>query len=81
MGTASRRSPATPYRDSTLALVGTRPSETRIHDYDEAILATGRQCSSRLSRLMGWDPVQQLRRRWGERLITFPEGHRQEARS
>jgi len=39
MGTASRHSPATPHRDSTLALVGTRPSETRIHDYDEVILA------------------------------------------
>ena len=72
MGTASRRSPATPHRDSTLALVGTRPSETRIHDCDEVILAIGRKGSSRLSRLMGWDPVQQLRRRWGQRLITFP---------
>ena len=38
----------------------------------EVILATGRQGSSRLRRLMAWDPVQQLRRRWGERLITFP---------
>jgi hypothetical protein len=55
VGTASRRSPATPHRDSTLALVGTRPSETRIHDYDEVILATGRQGSSRPGRLMGWD--------------------------
>ena len=31
--------------------------------------------------LRHWDPVQQLRRRWGERLITSPEGHPQEARS
>jgi hypothetical protein len=54
VGTASRRSPATPHRDSTLALVATRPSETRVHDYDEVIPATGRQGSSRLSRLMGW---------------------------
>ena len=40
-----------------LALVGTRPSETRIHHCHEVILATGRQGSSRPSRLMGWDPV------------------------
>jgi hypothetical protein len=53
-------------------------SETASHDYDEVILATGRQDSSRLGRLMGHDPVHQLRRRRRERLIVFPEGHRQE---
>jgi hypothetical protein len=53
-------------------------SETAIHDYDEVILATGRQQSSGLARLMGGDPVQRLRRKWGERLIVFPEGHSQE---
>jgi hypothetical protein len=54
-------------------------TETGIHDYDEVILATGRQDSSRLGRVLGRDPVQQLRRKWGERLIVFPEGHRQES--
>jgi hypothetical protein len=53
-------------------------SETASHDYDEVILATGRQDGSRVARIMGRDPVQQLRRKWGERLIVFPEGHRQE---
>ena len=52
-------------------------AETASHNYDEVILATGRQASSRLGRLMGRDPVQQLRRKWGERLIVFPAGHRQ----
>jgi hypothetical protein len=56
-------------------------SETRGHDYDEVILATGRQEGSGLARLVARDPVQQLRRQWGERLIEFPEGHRQEPSS
>jgi hypothetical protein len=51
------------------------------HNYDEVILATGRQDSSRLGRALGRDPVQQLRRKWGKRLIVFPEGHRQESPS
>jgi hypothetical protein len=53
-------------------------AETAIHDYDEVILATGRQPGSGLARLVGQDPVRQLRRKWGERLIVFPEGHHQE---
>ncbi|MGH3158244.1 MAG: hypothetical protein ACRDNF_16940 [Streptosporangiaceae bacterium] len=56
-------------------------SETARHDYDEVILAIGRQDISRLGRLMGRGPVQQLRRKWGQRLIVFPEGHRQESPS
>jgi hypothetical protein len=52
-------------------------SETRGHDYDEVILATGRQEGSALAHLVGQDPVQQLRRKWGRRLIIFPDGHRQ----
>ena len=52
-------------------------SETASHDYDEVILATGRQDGSRVARIMGRDPVQQLRRKWGQRLIVFPEDHRQ----
>jgi len=54
-------------------------TESGIHDYDQVVLATGRQDSSRLARVLGRDPVQQLRRKWGERLIVFPEGHRQES--
>lgn len=51
--------------------------ETARHDYDEIILVTGKQQdSSRVGRLMGRDPVQQLQRKWGERLTVFPEGHR-----
>jgi hypothetical protein len=53
-------------------------AETARHDYAEVILATGRQQGSGLARLVGRDRVQQLRRKWGKRLIVFPEGHRQE---
>jgi hypothetical protein len=49
-------------------------SETRAHDYDEVILATGRQDGSGLAGLLGFDPVHQLRRRLGERLIVFSPG-------
>lgn len=49
-------------------------SETATHDYDEVILATGRQESPWLDRFMGRDPVHRLRRKWGKRLIVFPEG-------
>ena len=56
-------------------------TESGIHDYDQVILATGRQDSSRLGHVLGRDPVQQLRRKWGERLIVFPEGHPQESPS
>ena len=52
-------------------------SETRGHEYDEVILATGRQDGSRLAHLTGRDPVQRLRRHWGERLTVFPAGSRQ----
>lgn len=50
-------------------------AETASHDYNEIILATGRQDTSWLARVTGRDPVQRLRRRWGERLIVFPAGH------
>jgi hypothetical protein len=46
-------------------------AETRIHDYDEVILATGRQRGSWLARSLHADPVHQLRRRWGQRLVMF----------
>ena len=46
-------------------------AETRAHDYDEVILATGRQGGSWLARSLHLDPIHQLRRRWGPRLVVF----------
>jgi len=46
-------------------------AETRAHDYDEVILATGRQDTSRLARSLHLDPISQLRRRYGQRLVVF----------
>jgi hypothetical protein len=54
-------------------------SETAAHDYDEVILATGRQGGSRLARMVGRDPVQLLRRKWGRRLTVFQESHGRES--
>jgi hypothetical protein len=56
-------------------------SETASQDYNEVILATGRQDRSRLARIMDRDPVKQLRRKWGQRLIVFPQGQGQETPS
>jgi hypothetical protein len=49
-------------------------SETQRHDYDEVILATGRQDGSSLARVLHLDPVHQLRRHLGQRLVEFPRG-------
>jgi hypothetical protein len=49
-------------------------SETRGHDYDEVILATGRQDSPRLARMLHLDPLHRLRRRFGQRLVVFSGG-------
>jgi hypothetical protein len=46
-------------------------AETRAHDYDEVILATGRQGGSSLARILHLDPIHQLRRRKGQRLVIF----------
>ena len=46
-------------------------AETRAHHYDEVILATGRQAGTLLSRGLHLDPVHQLQRRWGQRLVVF----------
>jgi hypothetical protein len=51
-------------------------AETRAHRYDEVILATGRQGGTRLARLH-LDPIHQLRRRWGHRLVVFTAHGRQ----
>jgi hypothetical protein len=49
-------------------------SETRRHEYDKVILATGREGGRWLARALRLDPVHQLRRRMGQRLIIFPPG-------
>jgi hypothetical protein len=49
-------------------------AETRRHDYDEVIVATGRQGGTRLARSLHMDPIHQLRRRWGQRLTVFTSG-------
>jgi hypothetical protein len=49
-------------------------AETRRHDYDEVILATGDQDGSSLARGLHRDPVHRLRRRFGARLIEFTPG-------
>lgn len=46
-------------------------SEARGHEYDAVIVATGGQGGTRLARLLGRDPVHQLRRRWRRRLIVL----------
>jgi hypothetical protein len=45
-------------------------AETRAHDYDEVILATGRQGGARLARGLHLYPIHQLRRRKGQRSLT-----------
>jgi hypothetical protein len=55
-------------------LVKAVSSETRGHDYDGVILATGRQDGSGLAGLLSLDPVHHLRRQLGERLIVFSSG-------
>jgi hypothetical protein len=61
-------------------LVNAVRSETRARDYDGVILAAGRLGGSGLARTLHLDPVHQLRRRWGKRLIVCQPGlarHRQ----
>jgi hypothetical protein len=48
-------------------------AETRGHQYDEVILATGQREGSWLARVTGRDPVHRLRRRLRQRLIVFPD--------
>ena len=75
MNLAVRHLKALGYRASGLisdeGLVKAVQAETRAHDYDEVILATGRQEGGRLARALRADPVHQLRRRWGQRLVIF----------
>jgi len=78
MNMAVRRLKAIGYRASGLTsdeeLVKAMGVETRRHDYDEVILATGMPRGSRLARGLHRDPVHQLRRRWGQRLVIFSPG-------
>jgi hypothetical protein len=46
-------------------------AEIRAHDYDEVILATGRQGGNWRARALHVDPVHQLRRRGRQRVIIF----------
>jgi hypothetical protein len=55
-------------------LVNAVRSETRSHNYDRVILATGRHEESWLARTRGRDPVHRLRRQWGQQLVIFSPG-------
>ena len=52
-------------------LVKAVDAETRIHDYDEVILATSSHDDSWLARTLHMDPIHHLQRRWGKRLTVF----------
>jgi hypothetical protein len=52
-------------------LVKAVDAETRIHDYDEVILATSSPDDSWLARTLHMDPIHHLQRRWGKRLTVF----------
>jgi hypothetical protein len=62
-------------------LAGAVRAETERHHYDQIILATGRQPSSGLDRVLGRDPVHRLRRKWGEQLVVFPDRRHQKSPS
>jgi hypothetical protein len=49
-------------------------SEVRNRDYAAVLLVTGQPRGSSLSRWLHLDPISQLRRRLGQRLIVFPLG-------
>jgi hypothetical protein len=55
-------------------LVKAVTAETRAHEYDEVILATARQGDKGLAHAVHLDPIHQLQRRLGKRLIVFPLG-------
>jgi hypothetical protein len=75
MNLAVRHLRALGYRASGLIsdeeLVKAVRAETRAHDYDEVILATGRQGDGWLARTLHVDPVHRLRRRWRQRMVIF----------
>lgn len=46
-------------------------AETRAHDYDKVILAAGCDGGTRVARGLHLDPIHQLRRHLGQRLVIF----------
>ena len=52
-------------------LVKAVAAETRRHNYDEVILATGCDGGTRVARGLHLDPIHQLRRHLGQRLVIF----------
>jgi hypothetical protein len=76
MDRAVRHLQAIGYRASGLIsdedLVQAVHSETRDHEYDEVILVTGQEGGKWLARSLRLDPIHQLRRCLGQRLIIFP---------
>lgn len=77
MNLAVRHLKTTGYRASGLIsdqeLVKAVRAQTRAHHYDEVILATRRH-GSWLARGLHLDPLHQLRRRCGQRLVIFAPG-------
>jgi hypothetical protein len=55
-------------------LVKAVDAETRSHDYDEVILATGNREGSWLARTLHLDPIHHLQRRWGKQLTVLAGG-------
>jgi len=55
-------------------LVDAVRSETSARDYDGVIVAVGRPGGRGLTRALHLDPLHQLRRRWGKRLIVCQPG-------
>ena len=55
-------------------LVKAVDAETRIHEYDEVILATSSHEGSWLARTLHLDPIHHLQRRWGKKLTVFTTG-------
>jgi hypothetical protein len=53
-------------------LVAAVSTETRVHHYDQVILAARRQPGTWLARALRRDPAHRLRPRLGQRLIVFP---------
>jgi hypothetical protein len=49
-------------------------SEVRSRDYAAVLLVSGHPRGSSLSRWLHLDPISQLRRRLGQRLVVFPLG-------
>ncbi len=69
MQSASAPRPGSP--DAMIPIRKSVRAETRAHDFDEMIVALGCQGGARLARGLYLDPIHQLRRRKGQRLVIF----------